>query len=249
MAILPDRSPVQFVLLDIEGTTTPIDFVFRTLFPYARQRFEQFLRTSWNEPEVRDDLSALRAQYLADHSNRVNPPEWNESSFEHDLTAATRYAHWLMDRNSKCPALKSLQGKIWEQGYRAGELRGEVYPDVPLAMNRWKSQGKRMGIFSSGSVLAQKLLFSSTEAGDLTRFLDAYFDTNIGAKREAQSYSRIADSVALTAPRILFLSDVLAELDAARQAGMQTALTVRGEQPHQQEIPHPVIRSFDEVFP
>ena len=246
---MPDRSSVQFVLLDIEGTTTPIDFVFRTLFPYARRRFEQFLRASWNEPGVREDLSALRAQYRADHSNNVNPPEWDESSFEHDLSSATLYAHWLMDRNSKCPALKSLQGKIWEQGYRAGELRGEVYPDVPLAMFRWKSQGKHMGIFSSGSVLAQKLLFSSTEAGDLTRFLDSYFDTNIGAKGDAQSYSRIADSLALAPPQIVFLSDVVAELDAARQAGMQTALSVRGEEPHQQETPHPVIRSFDEVFP
>lgn len=241
---------IQFILLDIEGTTTPIDFVFTTLFPYARERFEQFLRGHGNEPGVREDLAALRAQHQADRSNHLGPPDWDESSFERDLASATSYGRWLMDRNSKSSALKSIQGKIWERGYGAGELRGEVYLDVPPAMLRWKSQGRRMGIFSSGSVLAQKLLFSSTAAGDLTRFLDAYFDTKIGAKGDAQSYSRIADSLGLSPPQILFLSDVVAELDPARRAGMKTAFSVRNEPPPQQQKPqHPVVRSFDEVFP
>ena len=244
-----DSASIQFILLDIEGTTTPVDFVFRTLFPYSRERFEPFLRGTWNAPEMREDLAALRAQHRADVSNNLNPPDWNEGSFERDLASATSYGHWLMDRNSKSSALKSIQGRIWEQGYRAGGLRGEVYPDVFPAMLRWKSQGKRMGIFSSGSVLAQKLLFSSTKAGDLTKLLEAHFDTNIGAKGEARSYLRIADSLAIETPRILFLSDVAAELDAAGEAGMHGALCARGELPQPAAPQHAVIRSFDEVFP
>lgn len=249
MAVPLDETPVRALLLDIEGTTTPIDFVSRTLFPYARQRLEGFLLRHATEPGVREDIDGLRKQHQVDAAEKPEPPPWVEDSPVAQLSSAITYAHWLMDRDSKCTALKSLQGKIWQEGYEKGELRGEVFPDVPVAFDRWSRQGRRICIFSSGSVLAQKLLFSTTTAGDLTRFIDAYFDTTTGAKSDAQSYLRIAGTLALAPREILFISDVVKELDAARRAGMQTALCMRTEPSEEPQRKHRVIHSFDEVFP
>ena len=132
-----------------------------------------------------------------------------------------------MDQDRKSTGLKSLQGKIWEEGYRSGELKGEVYPDVLPALERWRKQGIDIAIFSSGSVQAQRSLFRNSVAGDLTRFIRAYFDTTTGPKREPESYGRIAAALERSPPEVLFVSDIAAELDAARAAGMQTALCVR----------------------
>jgi enolase-phosphatase E1 len=245
---LSGGNSIQAILLDIEGTTTPIDFVFRTLFPYARQRLRQFLSEHGNEPEIRRDLNALRAQHQADTAGQLNPPPWVDDSPGTELASAAAYGAWLIDRDSKCSALKSLQGKIWQEGYRVGDLRGEVYPDVPPALARWTRQGKIVCIFSSGSVLAQKLLFSSTGAGDLTVFLRAYFDTTTGPKNAPESYLQIARTLALEAPNVFFISDIANELDAARDAGMNTALCVRAESPERVESAHRVVHSFVEIF-
>ena len=239
---------IQAILLDIEGTTTPIDFVFRTLFPFARQRLQQFLLENAKEPSVRGDIDALRVRHQADVVGQLNPPPWIHDSPGAELASAAAYGAWLIDRDSKCSALKSLQGKIWEEGYQSGELRGEVYPDVPMALARWSQQGKIISIFSSGSVLAQKLLFASTAAGDLTRFLRAYFDTTSGPKNAPESYVQIAESLALLVPNILFISDVAKELDAAREARMQTALCVRTGSAKQVASSHRVVNSFEEIF-
>jgi enolase-phosphatase E1 len=161
--------------------------------------------------------------------------------------AVVAYLHWLMDRDRKSTGLKSLQGKIWEEGYQSGKLRGEVYPDVPVAMERWHRQGADIAIFSSGSVQAQRSLFKSTSAGDLTRFIRAYFDTTTGPKTAPGSYTRIAAALERSASEVLFLSDVAGELDAARAAGMQTALCVRGAGPAQSPGSHPVIHTFDQL--
>lgn len=233
------------ILLDIEGTTTPVEFVYQTLFPFARHHLNTFLAAHGTEAEVLADIARLRDEHRADVSNDQHPPAWRDDA---EIESATAYVYWLMDRDRKSTGLKALQGKIWEAGYRGGELLGEIYADVPRAFERWRNQGKTLAIFSSGSVLAQRLLFSHTTAGDLTGYLSAYFDTTTGAKQEAESYRRIATALALSTSVILFLSDVVAELDAARQAGMQTALCVRSEQtPLSGE--HPVIRTFDEVLP
>jgi enolase-phosphatase E1 len=150
-----------------------------------------------------------------------------------------------MDQDRKSTGLKSLQGKIWEEGYRSGELKSEVYPDVPPALERWKRQGIQVAIFSSGSVQAQRSLFRSTPAGDLTRFIQAYFDTTTGPKREPRSYQVIAQALELSPSDVLFVSDIQAELDAALAAGMQTALCVRGAGPAPVASPHPAIHTFD----
>jgi enolase-phosphatase E1 len=239
---------IQAILLDIEGTTTPIDFVFRTLFPYARRRLQQFLLEHGSEPGIHNDVDALRVQYRVDMAGHFNPPPWVDDSPGAELASAAAYGAWLIDRDSKCSALKSLQGKIWQEGYRMGELRGEVYPDVPPALARWSRQGKIVCIFSSGSVLAQRLLFGSTAAGDLTGFLRAYFDTTTGPKNAPESYLRIAEALALKAPAILFISDIAKELDAARDAGMQTSLCVRTESAERAASPHRVITSFEEII-
>jgi enolase-phosphatase E1 len=153
-----------------------------------------------------------------------------------------------MDRDSKDPALKDLQGRIWEEGYRSGQLTGEVFDDVAPALARWRQQGTDVGVFSSGSVLAQKLLFGRSNAGDLTPFLRWHFDTTMGAKNQADSYRRIAAAIELPPPAITFVSDIVRELDAARGAGLRTRLSLRpGNPPQPDGHGHPSINSFDEL--
>jgi enolase-phosphatase E1 len=152
-----------------------------------------------------------------------------------------------MDRDRKSTGLKSLQGKIWEEGYRAGDLRGEVYPDVPPALERWRRQGTDIAIFSSGSVQAQRSLFGHTTAGDLTRFIRSYFDTTTGPKTAPESYLQIAAALDRPPSEVLFLSDVGAELDAASAAGMETALCVRTPSSGVSTSAHPIIHGFDQL--
>jgi enolase-phosphatase E1 len=241
-----DDPPAQAVLLDIEGTTTPIEFVYQVLFPYARAHVREFLELH-EKSEMRVDLARLRSEHSHDAQLGHMPPAWPEGGGEQRIEPVVAYVHWLMDRDRKSTGLKSLQGKIWEAGYLSGALRGQVYPDVPLAFARWERQKRDICIFSSGSVLAQKLLFAHTEAGDLTKFIRAYFDANIGPKAEAESYRRIALELQLPPAAIAFLSDVAAELDAAQAAGMQTALCVRPGRPQPDTATHPIIRTFDEM--
>lgn len=249
MADSPDASRIRAILLDIEGTTTPVDFVYRTLLPYARQKFEDFLQRHREDPAVGEDLEWLQKQYRADEGQGMDVPPWLGNPADQRLASAAAYARWLIDRDSKAYGLKLLQGKIWEEGYRSGELHGEVYPDVPPALSRWSQQGKAMAIYSSGSILAQKLLFSTTTYGDLTPHLCAHFDTGTGGKTEVESYRKIAAALALPAAEIAFISDVARELDAARQAGMTTLLCIRSENDAPPAVPHLPIRSFDGIFP
>lgn len=231
------------LLLDIEGTTTPIEFVTATLFPYARERFPAFLREHASDPQVRADLEALRAEHGRE-SVSDPPPRWREDD---PLASAPSYVFWLMDRDRKSTALKSLQGRIWEAGFRAGTLVGPVYPDVPPALRRWKEEGREACIYSSGSVLAQRLLFAHSTAGDLTPYLAAYFDTATGSKREAASYRGIAAARGRAPAEWLFLSDVTEELEAARDAGMRTTLVVRPGRAAPGNVSHPTIQTFDEL--
>jgi len=234
-----ELSQIGAVLLDIEGTTTPLDFVHKTLFGYARSRVAAFLDRQWNDSGVRGDVARLNAEHLIESPEPSLPP-WRD-----DAAGVTAYVHWLMQRDGKSTGLKSLQGKIWEEGYRSGELKGEVYPDVPLALERWRNQGIGIAIFSSGSVQAQRSLFKNTTAGDLSPFFRAYFDTTTGPKKEPRSYTRIAQALKCRPPQVLFVSDVPAELDAARTAGMQTALCVRNPTDAPADGAHQVIHSFD----
>ncbi len=200
-----------------------------------------FLEQHWNEANVRADVAGLEAEHAAE-SPQTSPPPWRD-----DPVAVTAYVHWLMDQDRKSTGLKSLQGKIWEEGYRSGDLKGEVYPDVPPALERWKRQGVDVAIFSSGSVQAQRSLFGSTAEGDLTRFIRGYFDTTTGPKTAADSYRRIAEVLERPPSDVLFLSDVIAELDAALTAGMETALCVRQRGSTSPGGAHRVIQTFDQL--
>src|SRR5688572_7976355 len=228
---------IKGILLDIEGTTTPISFVYDVLFPFARAHAVDHLAGT--------DLSQLKAEYEADLARGLKPPLW--SSDPRGESGALHYIHWLMDQDRKSPALKALQGEIWKLGYETGELHGEVFPDVPPVLESWHSAGVDVRIYSSGSVLAQRLLFSTTGAGDLTRFLNGYFDTTTGAKTEAVSYTKIASAFALSPQHVLFLSDITRELDAAAKAGLQTVLCVRPGNPVQRENHYRPISTFHEL--
>ena len=215
------------------------------LFPYARDRVQDFLRSHHRDADVRADLALLRREHAAEHPRPADLPPWNPAD---ELQSAEGYVYWLMDRDRKSTGLKSLQGRIWEEGYRAGDLKGkgEVYADVRPALERWHAAGKRIAIFSSGSVQAQRNLFANTTAGDLSAFFSGYFDTTTGPKRDVNSYRRIAAELRCPAADVLFISDVGAELDAARGAGMQTALCVRGGAPVI-DNGHVIIHTFAEL--
>jgi enolase-phosphatase E1 len=240
---------IRVILLDIEGTTTPVDFVYKTLFPYAALHVEEFLKQSHDRDDVRSDIKLLWDEHRIDLEGGAEPPEWNGGYVSAGPEVVAEYVRWQMCRDRKSSGLKSLQGKIWEAGYRSRKLQGEVYPDVHSALYRWKVQGKRIYIFSSGSVLAQKLLFESTAAGDLNIYIDGYFDTTVGSKLLAESYSRIAAEVNEAPNGVLFISDLVAELDAARHSGMQTLLCIRAKDARPEQVTHAIIRSFDLVCP
>ncbi len=215
------------------------------LFPYARARMDMFLQTHMSDPEAQTQIHLLREEHETDQESETGPPAWDE---ERDLDSAERYALWLMDEDRKSTVLKGLQGRIWTEGYRRCELRSFVFPDVPPALERWHRARRRIAIFSSGSILAQKDLFAHTESGDLSQYIDKYFDTTVGAKQFSVSYTRIAARLGEAPEDILFVSDVVAELDAARGAGYDTRLCIRpGNRPQPHTDSHALIRSFDDL--
>ena len=238
--------PVRAILLDIEGTTTPIEFVFEVLFPYARSQTERFLERYGSSPGVREDLHGLRHEHLKDTRQGFNPPDLIDPCPPASFVA---YIGWLIERDRKSTPLKSLQGKIWAEGYANGDLRSQVFDDVPPALERWQRQNRTIAIFSSGSVLAQKLLFAHTTAGDLTRFLSAHFDTTFGAKTDPASYEKIAKMLERSPAEIVFVSDVVSELDGAEAAGLQVLLCQRPGNHPQPKSAYNVIRTLDQLFP
>jgi len=239
---------ISTMLLDIEGTTTPVDFVYKILFPYARVRLKDFITRHKADEEVRAVVADLLAARAQDKSADLPPLHYSYSLGEGQMEDIVAYCHWLMDHDRKLTPLKTLQGMIWEKGYRSGELKAVVFPDVAPNLRRWREQGKAVCIYSSGSVLAQKLLFEHTEQGDLTKFIYDFFDTTVGHKTEHGSYRRIAESVRRKPSEILFISDVIAELDAARSAGFQTLLCARpGNSPLPDSSVHHIIHTFDEA--
>lgn len=229
------------LLLDIEGTTSSASFVYDVLFPYARERLAAFLESSFDQPAIREACG----QIAKDAGNSSLDDWWPRTGAASPQAAVVSEVGRLMDADVKATGLKQLQGLIWKGGFESGELRSHVYADVPPAMKRWTAAGRRVAIYSSGSIAAQKLFFAHTEYGDLTGYLNGHYDTTTGPKRERESYERIARDLGLPAGEVLFLSDVEAELDAAAAAGMRTALLVRdGGVP---ESRHVVLRDFDAI--
>jgi enolase-phosphatase E1 len=272
-------APVRLYLLDIEGTVAPLTLTSEVLFPYARAHFPDFLRRHGQASDVQGDLALLAEENRAEtdpstpriptdcHPERSSespsgdPERVEGSAFPNSNlgapgplvgtwgSAVLQYILWLMDRDRKSTALKSLQGKIWKAGFESGELKGTLFADVPPALERW-SKNAKVAIYSSGSVEAQRLLFSHTTDGDLTLRIAAYFDTRTGPKMESTSYAAIAAAMGVAPGDVLFLSDVVRELDAAREAGCQTRLVIRpGNLLLDGAHGHGGIPSFDELGP
>ncbi|MGL4316157.1 MAG: acireductone synthase [Pseudomonas sp.] len=218
--------PIKAILTDIEGTTSAVSFVFDVLFPYAARHLPDFILNHADEPQVREQLQAVRVE---------------SGEADADLIRVIEILLGWIAADRKATPLKALQGMIWAEGYQAGQLKGHVYPDAVEALKRWKEEGYALYVYSSGSIQAQQLIFGCSEAGDLSSLFSGYFDTTSGPKREADSYRRITQAIGLPADKILFLSDIVEELDAAQQAGMQTCGLARegGDLPG-----HAVVASF-----
>lgn len=232
------------ILLDVEGTTSSIRFVTDVLFPFAARHLAAYLSEYWDDPPVR-----AACDQIARDAGRVSLEVWSwglEPHIARELVAAE--VRRLMAADAKTTGLKELQGLIWKQGFASGELVAHVYEDVPPALSRWAKRGIDTRIYSSGSSGAQKLFFAHTLAGNLLPFLRGHYDTTIGPKRAPTSYEAIARSMARATADILFLSDVVEELDAARAAGMGTGLVRRpGNAPTDAGV-HPVVETFDAVL-
>jgi len=241
------------LLFDIEGTTTSISFVKDVLFPYARKEMDSFLRRNWTSKDVQEIVGLVRKQSQEDVEKGLLPhplpnPE-SENDEEKLIRSVADNLFWQMDSDRKTTGLKALQGKIWAEGYAQGVLRGQIYDDVPKAFERWTQAGKKIYIYSSGSVEAQILLFSHTEAGDLTKYISGYFDTTSGSKVEAESYINIATKIGLPPSDILFFTDISKEAYAAKVAGMQAGVLLRpgNSQLTSNELNELItLRSFDE---
>jgi enolase-phosphatase E1 len=202
------------ILTDIEGTTSSIAFVKDVLFPYARATLPGFVEARRHEPEIRRWLDAVALEIgEGDDDDR-------------DEAAVQQLLAWI-DEDRKHTALKAIQGLLWREGYALGEYRAHVYPDAVTALRRWRAAGHPIHVYSSGSVQAQKLFFAHSDAGDLTPLFSGHFDTEIGGKRDVASYRHIAADLGVAPSHILFLSDVVEELDAAREAGLRTVLVDR----------------------
>ncbi len=224
---------IRAVLTDIEGTTSSLSFVKDVLFPYARRYIGDFVRAQAHEPQVAASLAECR-QLMGEPQADIE-------------AVVTQLLRWI-DEDRKVTPLKTLQGLIWEHGYRTGDFTGHIYEDAVAALRAWHARGIGLHVYSSGSVHAQKLLFAHTPAGDLTPLFSGYYDTRIGAKSEIASYRHIAGDIGLAPDAILFLSDVQAELDAARAAGMQTWQLVR-EGERRTDAAHRQARDFTEIKP
>ena len=221
---------IKAIITDIEGTTSSLSFVKDILFPYARNHIQDFVLSHSNQKEVRTLLDDVKKEVGRELS---------------DIEITTQLVRWI-DEDKKITPMKALQGMIWEAGYRHGDFTGHVYEDAVRNLRRWYELGIALYVFSSGSAQAQRLIFGYSDQGDLTPIFSGYFDTTVGAKRDTDSYKRIAADIAIDPSQILFLSDVKEELDAAHTAGMQTIWLVR-EGIIDARASHKQVRDFDAI--
>lgn len=218
-------SGISHVLLDIEGTTCPVSFVSQVLFPYAAERVGSFLDCHRADPEIQGLVQALHGAWRSDDQARAEGLAWSSGS------SVVTYVQWLMRTDRKLTPLKDLQGRIWAQGYAEGDLVGPLFIDVPAALRRWQRNGLSLGVYSSGSVAAQQLLYRHSCSGDLRHLFSHWFDTRIGSKHDPSSYRCISEELQTAPQKVLFISDALAELEAAQAAGMTVLFSDRPGNP------------------
>ncbi|KAI9098787.1 HAD-like domain-containing protein [Phlyctochytrium arcticum] len=259
---LTGRTPYTHVVLDIEGTTTPITFVHDVLFPYVLEHLRTFVTSHYSEAECLSHIIELREQAKRDQEDGRDGVVLIKDASEDKavvIDSVVKSVEWLMGADRKVGALKGLQGYMWRSAYESGEIKGEVYPDVVPAFQQWSSENIPIYIYSSGSVAAQKLLFGYSISGDLLHFFKGHFDTSIGMKVERDSYERIAKEIGESPEKILFVSDNIHEIEAALAANFQTAIASR---PGNAALPSnatstslqianktgPIVHSFSEFF-
>lgn len=216
------------IICDIEGTTSSISFVKDVLFPYALKNVEEYLKTNWKEDATKTVVAALREQADEDKKAEVEGVVTIPAGDSEDVIPdVVKNVEWQMSLDRKTGALKTLQGLVWAKGYKDGSIKGHVYEDVKKALEQWSEGGRKVYVYSSGSVDAQKMLFEHSEQGDLVKYLSGYYDTKIGAKQEKDSYEAILKKVETTGEDALFLTDVVAEAKAAKEAGLNVVLLDR----------------------
>lgn len=243
------------LLLDIEGTTTPITFVKDILFPYIKEHLEDHLSAHWEEDECKQDVHLLKKQIEEDmRQNRACRVHTVDQTVHTDEEKAIREVVdnvlWQMAADRKSTALKQLQGHMWRAAYTSGRIKGQVYQDVIPAIRIWRSQGLKVYIYSSGSVEAQKLLFEYSVEGDVLDLFDGHFDTNIGAKVDSKSYETIAERIGCQPEEITFLTDVTREAKAAEDAGVNVVVVVRPgnmELTEEERAHYNLINSFSQL--
>lgn len=216
------------IICDIEGTTSSISFVKDTLFPYALKNVEEYLKANWNEDATKTVVAALREQADEDKKAEVEGALTIPAGDSEDIIPdIVKYVEWQTSRDAKTGSLKTLQGLVWAKGYKDGSIKGHVYDDVSKALEQWTEGGRKIYVYSSGSVDAQKMLFEHSEQGDLVKYLAGHYDTKIGAKTEKDSYEAILKNIEVTAEEALFLTDVVAEAKAAKEAGLNVVVLER----------------------
>jgi enolase-phosphatase E1 len=241
---------VSHVLLDIEGTTCPVNFVADTLFPYASEHLGEFLRSRAEDPAVK----ALTAEVVRAWRNDPDPQAqalWlhrGGAASSASPDAVLPYLQWLIRLDRKQTSLKELQGLVWAEGYDSGELVAPLFPDVADRLRTWHRQGKVLAVYSSGSVTAQRLLYNFSNGGDLRPLFAHWFDTRSGAKYHSTSYLSIASAMNVPPATILFVSDAVAELDAAAEAELQVVFSDRVGNPQRDPGSHPSITSLEQIL-
>ncbi|EPS70848.1 hypothetical protein M569_03907, partial [Genlisea aurea] len=250
-SIADNEPPRKCILLDIEGTTTPISFVADVLFPYAYDNVGKHLELTYDSPETQEDINSLRAQQVREDlengvSGAVPIPS---SGIDSVIAGVVANVRAMIKADRKITSLKELQGRIWQRGFETKEIEAIVFDDVPGALEKWNALGIKVYIYSSGSRLAQRLLFGNTKNGDLRKYLSGFFDTTVGNKREARSYREIAESVGVDSPsQILFITDVYQEAAAAAEAGLDVAISIRpGNGPLPENHGFKTVTSFSEI--
>ncbi|MDX2107934.1 MAG: acireductone synthase [Candidatus Melainabacteria bacterium] len=237
---LNSPNSIESILLDIEGTVSPVSYVYEVLFPFARKYASEFLHKNFDQPSVQKALD-----YMARDAGFTSKEDWLKTG--EPIEVVLSEVNRLMDADIKATGLKELQGIIWKDGYNNGVLMSELFADVPDALSSWDKDGKNISIYSSGSIGAQKIFFAYTKFGDMSKYLDSHFDTTSGGKKESSSYKNISKALDFAPSKILFLSDIVDELDAAREAGVQTILVKRDGNAPQRQNEHQSIKSLAEL--
>ena len=239
---------ISHILLDIEGTTCPVSFVTETLFPYAQLALKEFLERLKDDPSISRLINNAEDEWMRDQDEQSTTLRQSSEKIQQPkYLKIESYLQLLIASDKKSTALKDIQGKIWKEGYTAGKITSELFEDAYEGLGKWHRQGFTLGIYSSGSVEAQRLLYKYTSRGDIENLFSHWFDTHIGNKKEQISYTTIASAMACKPQNILFISDNSDECDAAKRASLRTLYSLRKGNPQQDGKNHPIISNLGDV--